>query len=118
MCVCVYSVVSDSATPWTVAHQVPLSIGFSRQEYWCVLPLPPSGHLPNPESTPASNTLLAILYHSATEEALNDIYWKPKANTGLTTLQLPLMSKQWTLSKQCPFHYCSAGLLWRPLLGL
>ena len=28
------SVVSDSATPWTVAHQAPLSMGFSRQEYW------------------------------------------------------------------------------------
>ena len=28
------AVTSDSATPWTVAHQAPLSIGFSRQEYW------------------------------------------------------------------------------------
>ena len=31
---CSCSVVSDSATPWTVAHQVSLSMGFSRQEYW------------------------------------------------------------------------------------
>ena len=30
----IHSVISDSATPWTVAHQVPLSMGFSRQEYW------------------------------------------------------------------------------------
>ena len=30
------SVVSDSATPWTLAHQAPLSIGFPRQEYWWV----------------------------------------------------------------------------------
>ena len=34
-------------TPWTVAHQAPLSMGFSRQEYWSGLPFPPSGNLPN-----------------------------------------------------------------------
>ena len=34
------SVVSDSVTPWTVAYQVPLSMGFSRQEYWRGLPFP------------------------------------------------------------------------------
>ena len=31
-------------TPWTVAHQAPLSMGFSRQEYWSGLPCPPLGH--------------------------------------------------------------------------
>ena len=36
------------ATPWTVAHQAPLSIRFSRQEYWSGCPCPPSGDLPNP----------------------------------------------------------------------
>ena len=47
MCAC--SVVSDSfATPWTVAHQVPLSMGFSKQEYWSGLPFPPPGDLPDP----------------------------------------------------------------------
>ena len=34
------SVMSDSATPWTVAHQAPPSMGFSRQEYWSGLPVP------------------------------------------------------------------------------
>ena len=34
-------------TSWTVAHQAPLSMGFPRQEYWCVLPFPPSGYLPD-----------------------------------------------------------------------
>ena len=34
-------------TPWTVAHQPPLSLGFSRQEYWSGLPCPPPGDLPN-----------------------------------------------------------------------
>ena len=41
------SVVSDSATPWTVAHQAPLSMGFSRQEYWSGLPFPTPGDLPD-----------------------------------------------------------------------
>ena len=35
-------------TPWTVAHQVPLSMGFSRQEYWNGLPSPTPGDFPNP----------------------------------------------------------------------
>ena len=36
-------------TPWTVAHQVLLSIGFPRQEYWSGLPFPSPGDLPDPE---------------------------------------------------------------------
>ena len=36
------------ATLWTVAHQTPLSMGFSRQEYWSGLPCPPVGNLPDP----------------------------------------------------------------------
>ena len=36
------------ATPWTAAHQAPLSMGFSRQEYWSGLPCPPPGDLPDP----------------------------------------------------------------------
>ena len=51
------SVVSDSATPWTVAHQAPLSMGFSRQEYWRVLPFPSPGDLPNPGIEPMSPAL-------------------------------------------------------------
>ena len=65
VCKCVCSVVSDSSvTPWTVgsegAHQAPLSMEFSRQEYWSGLPCPPLGDLPDlgiePKS-PASRTL-------------------------------------------------------------
>ena len=43
------SVVSDSATPWTVACQAPLSMGFSRQEYRSGQPFPPQRDLPDPE---------------------------------------------------------------------
>ena len=44
-------------TPWTVAHQAPLSMGFSRQEYWSGLPFPSPGDLPNPGIEPGSPTL-------------------------------------------------------------
>ena len=53
------SVVSDSATPWTVAHQAPLSMGFSRQEYWSGWPCPPPGDLPDPGMEPRSPALQA-----------------------------------------------------------
>ena len=42
------------ATPWTVIHQGPLSIGFSRQEYWSAFPVPPLGDLPKPGIEPMS----------------------------------------------------------------
>ena len=43
-----FSHVQLFATLWTVAHQTPLSMGFSRQEDWSGLPCPPPGDLPNP----------------------------------------------------------------------
>ena len=51
---CVFSVVSDSAIPWTIACQAPLSVEFSRQEYWSGLPFPSPGHHPNSEIYPQS----------------------------------------------------------------
>ena len=39
-------------TPWTIAHQAPLSMRFSRQEYWSGLPFPPPGDLPDPGTEP------------------------------------------------------------------
>ena len=49
-----FSHVQLFATPWTVAHQAPLSVGFSRQEHWSGLPFPLPGDLPNPEIEPVS----------------------------------------------------------------
>ena len=42
-------------TPWTAARQAPLSIGFSRQEYWSGLPCPPPGGLSDPGTEPTSH---------------------------------------------------------------
>ena len=47
-------------TLWTVAHQTPLSMGFSRQEYWSGLPCPSPGHLPDPGIEPTSLTSPAL----------------------------------------------------------
>ena len=47
------------ATLWTVAHQAPLSIGFSREEYWSGLPFPSPGDLPDPGIEPRSPALQA-----------------------------------------------------------
>ena len=47
------------ATPWTVAHQAPLSMGFCRQEYWSGLPFPSPGDLPDQRIEPGSPALQA-----------------------------------------------------------
>ena len=52
MCMYVLSHVRLFVTPWTVARQAHLSIGFSRQEYWSGLPFPSPGDLPNPGIEP------------------------------------------------------------------
>ena len=64
VCVCVFSssVMSDSfVTPWTIAHQAPLSMGFSRLESWSGLPFPPPGDLPNPMMKPTLSLALRYL---------------------------------------------------------
>ena len=52
------------ATPWTVAHQAPLSMGFCRQEDWSGLPFSSPGDLPNPGIKPGSPTLQADTFPS------------------------------------------------------
>ena len=47
-CMLSHSIMSHSATPWTAAHQAPLPMEFSRQEYWSGLPFPPPRDLSNP----------------------------------------------------------------------
>ena len=47
------------ATPWTVAHQASLSMGFSRQEYWSGSPFPSPEDLPDPRIEPRSPALQA-----------------------------------------------------------
>ena len=66
---------SDSATLWTVAHGAPLSMGFSRQEYWSGLPCPPPGDLPDPGTEPKSLMSPALTGGFFTTRAT----WEPQA---------------------------------------
>ena len=57
MCAVLRSVAQSCLTTMSVAHQAPLPMGFSRQEYWSGLPCPSTGDLPNPGIEPRSPTL-------------------------------------------------------------
>ena len=83
-------------TLWTVAHQVPLSMGFSRQEYWSGLPFPPPGDTPESGIEPmtlVSPTLqvgslpLSHWGNSASVFPMNNQSWFPLGLTGLISLQ-------------------------------
>ena len=67
VCACML-VISDSATPWTIACQPPLSMGFSRQEYWSGLPFPPPGYSPNRGIKPMSPASPALAGRFFTSE--------------------------------------------------
>ena len=54
ICACRLSCTQLFETLWNAAHQAPLSMGFSRQEYWSRLPFPSPGHLPDPAIEPTS----------------------------------------------------------------
>ena len=57
VCVLVAQLCATLWAPWTVAHQAPLYMEFSRQEYWNGLPFPSPGDLPDPEIKPGSPEL-------------------------------------------------------------
>ena len=64
------------ATPWTVASQAPLSMGFSRQDYGSGLSCPPPGDLPNPGTEPRSPTLRGeVLYHLSHQGSPGILEW-------------------------------------------
>ena len=70
--VCVLVTVKlDSETPRTVAHQAPLSMEFSRQEYWSGLPFPSPGDLPDPGIEPGSPALQKDSFFFSFEKLIN-----------------------------------------------
>ena len=78
MCVYNLSVVSSSATPWTVACQAPLFMGFPRQEYWTESLCPPPGDLLDPGAEPMFPVSLhrrrILLPTKASGKPIEDIY--------------------------------------------
>ena len=63
-CVLSFSRVQLFETPWTVAHQAPLSMGFPRQEYWSGLPFSSPGDLPDSGIKPASPALAGRFFNA------------------------------------------------------
>jgi len=81
-----FSCVQLFVTLWTVACQAPLSMGFSRQEYWRGLPCPPPGDLPYPGIKPVSPALEGRFFTTSTtweaqashNRNLFSLSWRPK----------------------------------------
>ena len=72
-------------TLWTVACQAPLSVGFSRQEYWSQSPFPPAGDLPKPGIAPTSLTSPALagrLFTTSTTWEVHAVSHRPGSNPG------------------------------------
>ena len=99
---------SDSAAPWIVACQAPLSMEFSRQEYWSGLPWPPPGDLPNPGIEPSSLVSPALpgrfFTTSAPWEALmNDVHVCVRMCRCVCALiHVQLFATPWTIARQAP----------------
>ena len=124
------------AIPWTVVYQAPLSMGFSRQEYWSGVPLPSPGDLPDPGIEPRSPALQADICFTlwATREYYNSmkpsfykafldfsrqgyfstlsvlhILYKAKVSSHLTIRTFICVSDPWTVHPQeqgCLFYLC------------
>ena len=124
MYVCVLSSVWLFVTPWTVAHQVSLSMGFSRKEYWRGLPFPSSGGLPDPgieltsPAFPACQEDSLPLYHlgSLLLSWKASIFWVHTKGSDLPT-DIQLLSvpeAEWTWRKTCPERQRDLSPLTRP----
>ena len=70
-------------TPWTVACQAPLSVGFSRREYWSGLPFPSPGDLPDPGIEPRSPALQAVSLPTDLQGKPNNIILNPLVYVGV-----------------------------------
>ena len=101
---------------WTLAHQAPLSMGFSRQEYWSGLPFPSLGDLPDPEDrTRVSCTDRQILNHRDTWDYGSGINlltgWVPPLSH-IVVLNKPMVAKGFPCSlvdKESPFYAGDPG---------
>ena len=68
-----FSHVQLFATPWTVARQAPLSMGFSRQEYWSGLPCPPPGDLPDPGDKTCVSCIAGSFFTASVNKSIHQL---------------------------------------------
>ena len=120
------SVMSDSATPWTAAHQAPLSMGFSRQEDWRRLAFPPPGGPPDsgtePESPASSSLARGFFYLWAAGNALpgGTVAWKIQPDVHLSVWEALADNRSFFLKPgTCPSNESAVRLLseWRGKQG-
>ena len=109
VCVCAQSLgrVQHFVTPWTVAHQVPLFMEFSRQECWNGLPFPPPGDLPDPGIKPASLESSPLVPPGKSPKIW---YRKPRAQSVFSSVQFSSIT-QWCLTLCDPMNHSMPGLL-------
>jgi len=103
------------ATPWTVVHQAPLSMEFSRQEYGSGLPFPPPGDLPDPGIEPGSPTLQADTLPSEPPGNTMKYYSAIKGNEALihATTWVNLESIRLNETSQTQkTPYCMISFIW------
>ena len=111
-CCLVALVLSDSfVTPWTITYQVPLFMGFPRQEYWSRLPFPSPGDLPNPRVEPASpawqadSLPLSHLESPGTDPRKGWELWVLYSNTLTTCFRFGLLGLRfYSLSTSTKWH--------------
>ena len=89
------SVVYNSAIPWTVAYHAPLSMGFSRQEYWSGLPFPSPEDLRNPGTEPRSPALRSNTHYIIQSVQLNGFSCIHSSLVALTVKNPPTMKENW-----------------------
>jgi len=103
-------------TPWTVAHQAPLSMGFSRQEYWSGLPCLLPGDPPNPGIKPASPALQADSLAETPGRPLLDasnVVFKSWQQFGWVFLLFPMIQDFWNaMGKAENLAICQ---IWAPI---
>ena len=85
-----HSVVPDSATPWTAVHQAPLSMRFSRLQYWSGLRFPSPGDLPTPGIEPGSPALQARTLPT-------ELQGKPRRTVTMATDLVALLGEEFEL---------------------
>ena len=81
-----------SATLWTVAHQAPLPVGFSRQEYWSGFPCPPPGDLPDPGIEPEPLRSPVLASGLFTSSATITVTWLDSKQICFLFTSVPLMA--------------------------
>ena len=98
------------ATPETVAHQAPLSMGFSRQEYWSGVPFPLPGDLPDPRIEPASLPSPALAGRFFTPSAIWETHIQARA---LDICRSPPLGDTGVLECSMVEIHLPAGARWR-----